>query len=111
MEDDFIFCVFPTLQAWHFLSHLPVIEVNMTIKGGSDDAVQEQNELPVPMLATNTRDNKKWIKLRADQEYVLQINLRRLHVGYTKVELFCFSLSLSLSLVPNAHFLSSFWIS
>nr|XP_028578883.1 activating signal cointegrator 1 complex subunit 3 isoform X1 [Podarcis muralis] len=71
-------------QAWHFLSHLPVIEVNMTIKGGSDDAVQEQNELPVPMLATNTRDNKKWIKLRADQEYVLQINLRRLHVGYTK---------------------------
>ncbi|CAI5769878.1 activating signal cointegrator 1 complex subunit 3 [Podarcis lilfordi] len=71
-------------QAWHFLSHLPVIEVNMTIKGGSDDAVQEQNELPVPMLATNMRDNKKWIKLHADQEYVLQINLRRLHVGYTK---------------------------
>ncbi|XP_053237514.1 activating signal cointegrator 1 complex subunit 3 isoform X1 [Podarcis raffonei] len=71
-------------QAWHFLSHLPVIEVNMTIKGGLDDAVQEQNELPVPMLATNMRDNKKWIKLHADQEYVLQINLRRLHVGYTK---------------------------
>nr|XP_060609072.1 activating signal cointegrator 1 complex subunit 3 [Anolis sagrei ordinatus] len=71
-------------QAWHFLSRLPVIEVSLVIKGCWNDAVQEQKELPVSMLATSMRDDKKWMKLHADQEYMLQINLRRLHVGYVK---------------------------
>ncbi|KAL8186305.1 UNVERIFIED_CONTAM: activating signal cointegrator 1 complex subunit [Gekko kuhli] len=73
-------------QAWHFLSHLPVIEVNMSIKGCWDDAVQEQSEVFVPLLATGTRDDKKWLKLHADQEYVLQVNLQRLRFGFTKAK-------------------------
>lgn len=68
------------------MSRLPVIEVNLLIKGCSDAAIKEKNELPVPMLATGVRDDKKWIKLYADQEYVLQVQLQRLHFGFTKVE-------------------------
>ncbi|XP_048349860.1 activating signal cointegrator 1 complex subunit 3 [Sphaerodactylus townsendi] len=73
-------------QAWHFLSHLPVIEVTMIIKGCWNDAVHEQSEVLVPLFAMGTRDDKKWIKLHADQEYVLQINLQRLPFGLTKTK-------------------------
>uniref|UniRef100_A0A674I0D5 Activating signal cointegrator 1 complex subunit 3 n=1 Tax=Terrapene triunguis TaxID=2587831 RepID=A0A674I0D5_9SAUR len=71
-------------QAWNFLSHLPVIDVSLSIKGWWDDSSQEQNELPIPTLATDMRDDKKWIKLHADQEYVLQINLQRVQMRHHK---------------------------
>ncbi|KAM9004103.1 activating signal cointegrator 1 complex subunit 3 isoform X1 [Sarcophilus harrisii] len=70
-------------QAWNFLSHLPVIDVDLSIKGSWDSA-EGQNELCIPTLATDGRDDKKWIKLHADQEYVLQVNLQRVHMGYQK---------------------------
>ncbi|XP_044531332.1 activating signal cointegrator 1 complex subunit 3 [Gracilinanus agilis] len=70
-------------QAWNFLSHLPVIDVDFSIKGSWDSA-EGQNELCIPTLATDGRDDKKWIKLHADQEYVLQVNLQRVHMGYQK---------------------------
>ncbi|NWT00841.1 ASCC3 protein, partial [Mionectes macconnelli] len=69
-------------QAWNFLCRLPILNVSLSIKGSWDDAVQSQNEVPVPSLTTDTRDDKKWIKLHADQEYVLQINLQRTQMGY-----------------------------
>ncbi|XP_074043343.1 activating signal cointegrator 1 complex subunit 3 isoform X2 [Macrotis lagotis] len=70
-------------QAWNFLSHLPVIDVDLSIKGSWDSA-EGQDELCIPTLATDGRDDKKWIKLHADQEYVLQVNLQRVHMGYQK---------------------------
>ncbi|XP_062345891.1 activating signal cointegrator 1 complex subunit 3 [Cinclus cinclus] len=69
-------------QAWNFLCRLPILNVSLSIKGSWDDAVQPQNEVPVPSLTTDIRDDKKWIKLHADQEYVLQINLHRTQMGY-----------------------------
>lgn len=78
------------LQAWNFLCHLPILNVSLSIKGSWDDAVQPQNEVPVPSLTTDTRDDKRWIKLHADQEYVLQINLHRTQMGY-QVDLFIIS--------------------
>ncbi|NXH27549.1 ASCC3 protein, partial [Myiagra hebetior] len=69
-------------QAWNFLCRLPILNVSLSIKGSWDDAVQPQNEVPVPSLTTDTRDDKRWIKLHADQEYVLQINLHRTQMGY-----------------------------
>ncbi|XP_027587276.1 activating signal cointegrator 1 complex subunit 3 [Pipra filicauda] len=69
-------------QAWNFLCRLPILNVSLSIKGSWDDPVQPQNEVPVPSLTTDTRDEKRWIKLHADQEYVLQINLQRTQMGY-----------------------------
>ncbi|NXK30981.1 ASCC3 protein, partial [Piprites chloris] len=69
-------------QAWNFLCRLPILNVSLSIKGSWDDPVQPQNEVPVPSLITDTRDDKKWIKLHADQEYVLQIKLQRTQMGY-----------------------------
>ncbi|NXE62437.1 ASCC3 protein, partial [Calcarius ornatus] len=69
-------------QAWNFLCRLPILNVSLSIKGSWDDAVQPQNEVPVPSWTTDTRDDKTWIKLHADQEYVLQINLHRTQMGY-----------------------------
>uniref|UniRef100_A0A8C5IIZ9 Activating signal cointegrator 1 complex subunit 3 n=1 Tax=Junco hyemalis TaxID=40217 RepID=A0A8C5IIZ9_JUNHY len=69
-------------QAWNFLCRLPILNVSLSIKGSWDDAVQPQNEVPVPSWTTDTRDDKRWIKLHADQEYVLQINLHRTQMGY-----------------------------
>lgn len=73
-------------QVWNFVSHLPIINVHLSIKGWWDGSVQGQNELPIPTLATDMRDEKKWIKLHADQEYVLQIYLQRIQMGYHQVE-------------------------
>ncbi|NXB10444.1 ASCC3 protein, partial [Cnemophilus loriae] len=69
-------------QAWNFLCRLPILSVSLSIKGSWDDTVQPQNEVPVPSWTTDTRDDKRWIKLHADQEYVLQINLHRTQMGY-----------------------------
>ncbi|NXD96456.1 ASCC3 protein, partial [Chaetorhynchus papuensis] len=69
-------------QAWNFLCRLPILNVSLSIKGSWDDAVQPQNEVPVPSLTADTRDDRRWIKLHADQEYVLQINLHRTQMGY-----------------------------
>lgn len=70
------------LQAWNFLCRLPILNVSLSIKGCWDDSVQPQNEVPVPSLTTDMRDDKRWIRLHADQEYVLQINLQRTQMGY-----------------------------
>ncbi|NWX11126.1 ASCC3 protein, partial [Caloenas nicobarica] len=69
-------------QAWNFLCRLPILNVSLSIKGCWDDPAQLQNEVPVPTLTTDARDDKRWIKLHADQEYVLQINLQRTQTGY-----------------------------
>uniref|UniRef100_A0A5F9DJS1 Activating signal cointegrator 1 complex subunit 3 n=1 Tax=Oryctolagus cuniculus TaxID=9986 RepID=A0A5F9DJS1_RABIT len=73
-----------TKQAWTFLSRLPVIDVGISVKGSWDDLVEGHNELSISNLTADKRDDNKWIKLHADQEYVLQVSLRRVHFGFYK---------------------------
>ncbi|XP_032413978.1 activating signal cointegrator 1 complex subunit 3 isoform X1 [Xiphophorus hellerii] len=68
------------LQAWSFLSHLPVLEVQMSVKGWWEES-QEQMECPLPRRGTNLREESRWLDVHADQEYVLQVSLHRLNLG------------------------------
>ncbi|KAM9797925.1 activating signal cointegrator 1 complex subunit 3 [Neosynchiropus ocellatus] len=67
-------------QAWSFLSHLPVIEVQMHVKGWWEDQ-QEQTQRLVPEASLSMREESSWLDLHADQEYVLQVSLRRVNQG------------------------------
>ncbi|KAJ8411438.1 hypothetical protein AAFF_G00162460 [Aldrovandia affinis] len=67
-------------QAWAFLSHLPVVQVQMRVKGWWEGG-QEQGERTLPSSVSNIRDEKSWLSVHADQEYVLQVHLRRLNAG------------------------------
>ncbi|XP_078504501.1 activating signal cointegrator 1 complex subunit 3 [Lissotriton helveticus] len=69
-------------QAWNFVSHLPVLEVSVSIKGWIDDKGQSEQRLPT--AAASMREDSTWTKLNADQEYVLQVNLQRIHTGHQK---------------------------
>ncbi|XP_036024563.1 activating signal cointegrator 1 complex subunit 3 isoform X1 [Onychomys torridus] len=66
-------------QAWNFLSRLPVISVGISVKGSWDDLVEGHNELSISALTADKRDDNKWVRLHADQEYVLQVSLQRVH--------------------------------
>ncbi|XP_048883103.1 activating signal cointegrator 1 complex subunit 3 [Brienomyrus brachyistius] len=70
-------------QAWSFLSHLPVVEVRMSVKGWWEDC-RERAERPIPTTASNIRSETSWLPVHADQEYVLQVNLRRINIGQQK---------------------------
>ncbi|KAM5125636.1 uncharacterized protein ACOB7L_007138 [Callospermophilus lateralis] len=72
-------------QAWNFLSHLPVIDVGISVKGSWNDLAEGHNELSVSTLTADKRDDNKWVRLHADQEYVLQVSLQRVHFGFHKV--------------------------
>ncbi|KAM4632986.1 activating signal cointegrator 1 complex subunit 3 [Polymixia lowei] len=67
-------------QAWLFLSHLPVVEVGMSVKGWWEEC-REQTERPLPAAAGNLREERSWMDVHADQEYVLQVSLRRVNLG------------------------------
>ncbi|XP_038129491.1 activating signal cointegrator 1 complex subunit 3 [Cyprinodon tularosa] len=69
-----------TQQAWSFLSHLPVLEVQMSVKGWWEQS-QEQTERPLPAGGANLREESSWLDVHADQEYVLQVALRRINLG------------------------------
>lgn len=71
-------------QAWNFLSHLPVIDVGLSVKGWWDDSAEGHNELSITALTSDKRNDNRWIKLHADQEYVLQVSLQRVHSGFYK---------------------------
>ena len=53
------------------------------MKGWWEDN-QEQLERPVPPTGDVPRD-QSWLDVHADQEYVLQVALRRLHLGRQRV--------------------------
>ncbi|XP_017269735.1 activating signal cointegrator 1 complex subunit 3 isoform X2 [Kryptolebias marmoratus] len=67
-------------QAWSFLSHLPVLEVHLSVKGWWEQS-QEQMQRPLPAAGTNLREDSSWLDVHADQEYVLQVSLQRVNVG------------------------------
>uniref|UniRef100_A0AAQ6A7X1 Activating signal cointegrator 1 complex subunit 3 n=1 Tax=Amphiprion ocellaris TaxID=80972 RepID=A0AAQ6A7X1_AMPOC len=62
-------------QAWTFLSHLPMVQVEMSMKGWWEES-QEQMERPLPVAGVNLREESSWLVVHADQEYVLQVSLR-----------------------------------
>ncbi|KAL0173067.1 hypothetical protein M9458_033378, partial [Cirrhinus mrigala] len=63
--------------------HLPVVEVRMSVKGWWEGC-EEQTERAIPANVTNIRDESSWLPLHADQEYVLQVSLRRLNAGHQR---------------------------
>lgn len=67
-------------QAWSFLSHLPLVEVGLSVKGWWEES-PVQTERPLPAPGGNLRDPSSWLTVHADQEYVLQVNLRRVNMG------------------------------
>ncbi|XP_048008746.1 activating signal cointegrator 1 complex subunit 3 [Megalobrama amblycephala] len=85
-EDNFTSMVKEVLQpnqisqAWLYVSHLPVVEVSLSVKGWWEGC-EEQTERTLPSNVTNIRDESSWQPLHADQEYVLQVSLRRLNAG------------------------------
>lgn len=74
----------------------------MTIKGWWEDPVQAHSERCVPTIFPGAQE-KKWISLHADQEYVLQVNLLRTRAGYRKVQ------SQSSSLVRHTFYPNVFY--
>lgn len=70
-------------QAWSFLSCLPVLEVQMSVKGWWEES-QEQTERLLPAAGPNRKEKSSWLEVHADQEYVLQVSLTRINVGQQK---------------------------
>uniref|UniRef100_A0A8C7XEW1 Activating signal cointegrator 1 complex subunit 3 n=1 Tax=Oryzias sinensis TaxID=183150 RepID=A0A8C7XEW1_9TELE len=64
--------------------HLPMLEVRMSVKGWWEEN-QEQMERPVHIVSKNLREDRNWLDIHADQEYVLQVCLHRMTVGQQKV--------------------------
>ncbi|KAG7336122.1 hypothetical protein KOW79_000815 [Hemibagrus wyckioides] len=67
-------------QTWAFLSHLPVLEVSLTVKGWWNGC-EEQTERALSTSVTNIREQSSWLPVHADQEYVLQVSMQRLNAG------------------------------
>uniref|UniRef100_A0A3Q3RSP6 Activating signal cointegrator 1 complex subunit 3 n=1 Tax=Mastacembelus armatus TaxID=205130 RepID=A0A3Q3RSP6_9TELE len=67
-------------QAWSFLSHLPVLQVEMSVKGWWEES-HEQVERALPAAGAVLREESSWLDVHADQEYVLQVSLRRINLG------------------------------
>lgn len=77
--------LFPPPQAWSFLSHLPVLEVSLSVKGYWEGSGAEQTERPLPAASAGLREEGSWLDVHADQEYVLQVALRRIVQGQQRV--------------------------
>lgn len=45
----------------------------------------EQTERPLPAAGGKLRDDRSWLDVHADQEYVLQVSLRRINTGQQRV--------------------------
>lgn len=102
----FYFTVFFTVlivlfcQAWLYVSHLPVVEVSLSVKGWWEGC-EEQTERMLPSNVTNIRDESSWQPLHADQEYVLQVSLRRLNAGQQRVSLTTHTQQVFFSVSPS----------
>ena len=69
LDDSEIEDVFGVLQK------LPVLSVEVTLK---EDANDEDRSVQVaPPVRVDPRDNKKWIRVKPDTDYTLNIGIRR----------------------------------
>nr|CAB3223427.1 activating signal cointegrator 1 complex subunit 3 [Phallusia mammillata] len=62
------------------LSRLPVVDVQLSVKGwwASNTDKEEQRQVPATFQC-DIRDSSSWLTVHADQEYFLSVNLRRLN--------------------------------
>lgn len=56
----------------------------MSVKGWWEES-QEQTERPLPAAGANLLEESSWLDVHADQEYVLQVSLRRIVQGQQRV--------------------------
>nr|XP_032829466.1 activating signal cointegrator 1 complex subunit 3 [Petromyzon marinus] len=89
-------------QVWAYVSALPLLDVSVTVRGCWDDGGEEEveesggrgggggsrTERAVPSADGVPRAAQRWLRLHADQEYVLTVRLRRhaAHHGKGKAE-------------------------
>jgi len=67
-------------QVHQALLQLPMIEVRMSIQGWWEGGAGKQETKPVPMdRHGGRRAESSWLKVHADQEYVLTVDLRRIN--------------------------------
>lgn len=59
----------------------------MSVKGWWEES-QEQTERRLPRAGVNMREESSWLQVHADQEYVLQVSLRRINMGQQRVSSF-----------------------
>lgn len=71
---------------WAVLSHLPVLEVSLSVKGWWEGC-EEQTERALSSSVANIRDQSSWLPVHPDQEYVLQVSLQRLNAGRQRVRI------------------------
>ena len=58
----------------------------MSVKGWWEDS-QGQTERPLPAAGANLREESSWLDVHADQEYVLQVSLRRINQSQQRVSM------------------------
>ena len=67
-------------QVFQVLGQLPKIEMRLNIKGWWEGGTGEQEDRPVHLKSgLGMKKDTDWIQIHADQEYVLNINFRRLN--------------------------------
>lgn len=88
---------------WAFLSHLPVAEVSLSVKGWWEGC-EEQTERALSTSVTNIREQSSWLPVHADQEYVLQVSLQRLNAGRQRVRIHTCTISASMTCCTLARF-------
>ncbi|XP_029640230.1 activating signal cointegrator 1 complex subunit 3 isoform X1 [Octopus sinensis] len=67
-------------QVYQILTKLPQLEVKMHLKkNASDDGADENQTVEIAITAGGHRNAKQWIKVYADQEYTLQLELSKIN--------------------------------
>ncbi|XP_066288135.1 activating signal cointegrator 1 complex subunit 3-like [Branchiostoma lanceolatum] len=62
-------------QVFKVVQQLPLVDVAMSVVGWWDDNPDQQQTKPVTITASRRKTDSEWIKVHADQQYVLQVNL------------------------------------
>lgn len=83
---------------WAVLSHLPVLEVSLSVKGWWEGC-EEQTERALSSSVANIRDQSSWLPVHPDQEYVLQVSLQRLNAGRQRVRIHTHTHTISASMI------------
>ncbi|XP_022081843.1 activating signal cointegrator 1 complex subunit 3-like [Acanthaster planci] len=64
---------------WNVLQRLPVIEPKLSVRGWWADGGEEEDRLLPTTYITGVPKDSDYLPVHADQEYVLQVDLRRLY--------------------------------
>lgn len=61
-----------------------MLAVDLSVQGWWE-GTQEQTEQRLPAAGGHLQEENTWMRVHADQEYVLQVALRRLNLGQQRV--------------------------